>query len=70
MQSVTPERGFSSAKFVPGSKDRYILALKSVENSALDEQTSFISVLTTDGRELMAEVEIPGNMKFEGLEFI
>ncbi len=69
-QAITPERGFSTAKFVPGSQDKFILAVKSAEDSANDRQTSFISVLSIDGKELMGEVEIPGDMKFEGLEFI
>lgn len=33
---LTPERGFSSGKFVPGSQDRVIAALKSEENSDLE----------------------------------
>ena len=49
---------------MPGSSDRVILAVKSSEDSAADHQTSFISVLSIDGKELMAEVEIPGSMKY------
>jgi hypothetical protein len=29
-----------------------------------------MSVVSLDGKELMGEVEIPGRMKFEGLEFL
>lgn len=63
-QTITPERGFSTAKFVPGSGDSVIFALKSAEYSATDRQTSFATVFTTDGKELMAEVEIDGDMKY------
>jgi soluble calcium-activated nucleotidase 1 len=67
---ITPERGFSTAKFIPGSGDNVMLALKSAEYSETDTQTTFISVVTLDGKELMPETEVPGLMKFEGLEFI
>ncbi len=40
MGKVTPERGFSSFKFVPGSQDQLILALKSVEEAATGKQVS------------------------------
>jgi soluble calcium-activated nucleotidase 1 len=35
---ITPERGFSSFKFLPGSRDTVILALKSVEEAATGKQ--------------------------------
>lgn len=35
---ITPERGFSSFKFLPGSRDSIILALKSVEEAATGRQ--------------------------------
>lgn len=35
---VVPERGFSSFKFVPGTHDQVIMAIKSVEDSATDTQ--------------------------------
>jgi soluble calcium-activated nucleotidase 1 len=68
-QRLTPERGFSSAKFVPGSKDQTLLAIKSAESAATGATSSYISVVTMDGRELMPEVEIPGGLKFEGVAF-
>merc|ERR1712066_94249 len=68
--TLTPERGFSTFKFVPGSKDRVMLAIKSAEDGAADTQTSFISVITLDGKVLMEETEIPGGVKYEGLEFL
>jgi len=68
--NITPERGFSTAKFIPGSGDTMLLALKSAEFGETDTQTSYACVVTTDGRELMIEQEIQGGMKFEGLEFI
>lgn len=71
-QSVTAERGFSSAKLIPGSKGRIIIALKSAESSLAGGeavQTSFISIFTVDGTMLLEEEEITGGAKFEGIEF-
>ena len=66
---VTPTRGFSDFKFLPGSKDRIIVALKSEENEEAQTQNTYITVFDVNGKILMEETEIPGMMKFEGLEF-
>ncbi|CAM9155292.1 unnamed protein product, partial [Phaeothamnion confervicola] len=65
---VTPERGFSTFKFVPGTGDEVVFALKSAEFSKTGAQTSFATVFTIDGQVLMDETEIPGGYKYEGLE--
>mmetsp|Transcript_8821 Transcript_8821/g.16917 ORF Transcript_8821/g.16917 Transcript_8821/m.16917 type:complete len:406 (-) Transcript_8821:225-1442(-) len=67
---LTPERGFSTFKFVPGTQDQVIVAIKSEENAELDTQSSWITVFTLDGDILLDETEIPGGVKYEGLEFI
>ena len=69
MTPLTPTRGFSEFKFLPGSKDRIIVALKSEENEEKGTQNSYITVFDVDGTVLMEETEIPGAKKFEGLEF-
>ena len=66
---LTPTRGFSEFKFLPGSKDSIIVALKSEENEEQGTQNSYITVFDLDGKILMKETEIPGGMKFVGLEF-
>eukprot|EP01064_Diplonema_japonicum_P026638 TRINITY_DN3813_c0_g1_i1.p1 TRINITY_DN3813_c0_g1~~TRINITY_DN3813_c0_g1_i1.p1 ORF type:complete len:356 (+),score=111.67 TRINITY_DN3813_c0_g1_i1:31-1098(+) len=66
---VTPERGFSSAKFVPGTNDEIMVALKSAENEADQTQETYISVFALDGTILMEETRIGAN-KYEGIEFI
>ena len=63
-QRLTPNRGFSAARFVPGSSDKKLLTIKSTENAATGKTSSFISVVTMDGKELMAETEIPGDLKY------
>lgn len=67
---LTPERGFSSFKFIPGTEDRAILALKSVEDSETGEQKSYITAFTLDGAVLLEETLIPSPHKYEGLEII
>ena len=67
---LTPTRGFSDFKFLPGSKDEVIVALKSEENEEQQTQNSYLTVFNLDGSVLMDETEIPGGMKYEGLEFL
>jgi soluble calcium-activated nucleotidase 1 len=74
---VTPQRGFSSAKFLPGSHDTVIVALKSVEDAAAGTQTSFLTIFGevpgsggAEWRVLLDEVELPLAKKFEGIEVL
>ena len=67
--TLTPSRGFSEFKFPPGSKDSIIVAMKSEESEKNHSQNTYITVFSLDGTILMEETEIPGNHKFEGLEF-
>jgi len=62
-----PTHGFSSLKFIPGSGDSVIVALKSEEDSGTI--ASYITVFTIKGEVLYPETKI-GNYKFEGIEFI
>jgi soluble calcium-activated nucleotidase 1 len=79
-------RGFSSAKFVPGTNDEVIVALKSMEHEEKDpnkpyftEQESYITVFNWKTQQvLMKETRVGGGeqggkenaYKYEGLEFI
>eukprot|EP00923_Selenidium_pygospionis_P049766 GHVN01085746.1.p1 GENE.GHVN01085746.1~~GHVN01085746.1.p1 ORF type:complete len:205 (-),score=19.44 GHVN01085746.1:1258-1872(-) len=67
---VVPERGYSSFKFVPGTKDTVILALKSVENWETGEQKSYITAFKLDGQVLLEDSLIPSAHKYEGLEIV
>lgn len=67
---ITPERGFSTFKFLPGSNDEIILALKSVEEASTGTQGSYITLFTLKGDVLLEETVVPGAHKFEGLEFV
>ncbi|KAA8496002.1 Soluble calcium-activated nucleotidase 1 [Porphyridium purpureum] len=64
-----PERGFSSAKFVPGSDDSLVLAIRTTENEGISEVSSYMSVVSIlTGAVVMPET-IVGDVKYEGLEF-
>lgn len=76
------ERGFSSFAFVPGSGDRHVLAVRTVERegggeaggaAGAGEVESYISVLDTAegaaGAALLPETRI-GPVKYEGVEFL
>lgn len=74
LQPLGPLRGFSSVKFLPGSNDRVLIALKSEENSELDRQTTYLTVFgmgpSGEWRVLLEETELPHAAKFEGLEVL
>eukprot|EP01055_Gregarina_sp_Pseudo9_P000704 Gregarina_sp_Pseudo_9__703@NODE_1448_length_1594_cov_84_518971_g1345_i0_p1_GENE_NODE_1448_length_1594_cov_84_518971_g1345_i0NODE_1448_length_1594_cov_84_518971_g1345_i0_p1_ORF_typecomplete_len465_score24_00Apyrase/PF06079_11/1e97Bet_v_1/PF00407_19/0_094_NODE_1448_length_1594_cov_84_518971_g1345_i0541448 len=63
-----PERGFSSFKFLPGSDDQIIVALRSAEDEALGKQETFLSVFSIAGELILDEVQVSANQKYEGLE--
>ncbi|KAL8163413.1 UNVERIFIED_CONTAM: Soluble calcium-activated nucleotidase 1 [Gekko kuhli] len=64
---ITPTHGFSSFKFVPGTDDQIIVALKSEEDAG--RVATYITAFTLDGRSLLPETRI-GSVKYEGIEFI
>ncbi|KAL0476609.1 calcium-activated nucleotidase [Acrasis kona] len=61
---ITPTRGFSSFKFIPGRPNE-IIAVKSEEIG--EEMQSFVTVFNLDGKVLMEETRIAGE-KIEGIE--
>ena len=65
--TVNPTHGFSSFKFVPGTDDSIIVALKSEEDNG--KIASFILAFDIHGSVLMPERKI-GEVKYEGIEFI
>ena len=62
-----PTHGFSSFKFVPGTDDNVIVALKSEEDNG--KIASYIMAFTLDGDIIMDEMKV-GDNKYEGVEFI
>ncbi|XP_064595592.1 soluble calcium-activated nucleotidase 1-like [Liolophura sinensis] len=64
---VNPTHGFSSFKFIPGSNDRLIIALKSMEDKG--QIATFVLVFSVDGEIIYPETKI-GDYKYEGIEFV
>ena len=62
-----PTHGFSSFKFIPGTQDSLIVALKSEEDAG--KIASYITAFNLEGNVLLEEIKI-GDRKFEGVEFI
>ena len=65
--AFNPFLGYSSLKFIPGTSDQHIIAIKTLENGA--ETSTFATVIDTAGNVLMPDARI-GSQKFEGLEFM
>lgn len=76
MESKDGLHGFSSFAFVPGTGDRHVLALRSVEEDCtgdLDQckqRSYFVIFDVTTGEVLMDEKKIDEDMKYEGVEFV
>ncbi len=64
---LNPTHGFSSFKFVPGTNDDIIVALKSVEDAG--HISTFVMVFNIHGTVIMDE-ELVGYDKYEGIEFV
>ena len=65
---LNPTHGFSSFKFIPGTRDQVIVALKSEEDQG--KVNSYVLAFTIDGEILLDETKMVGNFKFEGIEFL
>lgn len=76
MKEFDPLHGFSTVAFVPGSKDRHALAVRSVEEDCVGgeetckQRSYFLVIDVLTGDVLMDEVKYPEDMKFEGVEFV
>jgi len=64
---IVPTHGFSSFKFLPGTQDEIIVALKSEEYQGTI--SSYILAFNIKGKILLPEQKI-ADRKFEGIEFI
>ncbi|XP_023343490.1 soluble calcium-activated nucleotidase 1 [Eurytemora carolleeae] len=64
---IVPTHGFSSFKFLPGSNDEIIIALKSEEFEG--KISSYVMVFNIQGKILLPEQKI-ADKKFEGIEFV
>jgi len=64
---IEPTHGFSSFKFLPGSQDKIIIALKSEEFEG--NISTYVLAFDIQGKILLPEQKI-ADKKFEGIEFI
>jgi len=64
---IIPTHGFSSFKWIPGTKDTLVVALKSEEIEG--KTATYLMVFTTDGHILLPELKV-GDHKYEGIEFL
>ncbi|XP_016978315.1 apyrase [Drosophila rhopaloa] len=67
-ENTTPTHGFSSFKFLPGTDDSIIVALKSEELNG--KTATFITAFDIKGKTLLPEMRIESDYKYEGFEFI
>ena len=77
MKSTDGLHGFSSLAFIPGTKDRHALALRSVEEDCAGDdlnvckQRAYAVVFdVVTGKVLLDETKLPLDMKFEGVEMV
>ncbi|KAK2709864.1 soluble calcium-activated nucleotidase 1-like [Artemia franciscana] len=66
--TVTPTHGFSSLKFIPGTNDEWIVALKSEETNG--KTSTYALVFNMDGHVILPETQVSAEHKFEGIEFL
>ncbi|KAK2716538.1 soluble calcium-activated nucleotidase 1-like isoform X2 [Artemia franciscana] len=66
--TVTPTHGFSSLKFIPGTNDEWIVALKSEETNG--KTSTYALVFNMDGHIILPETQVSAEHKFEGIEFL
>ncbi|KAK6752223.1 hypothetical protein RB195_003568 [Necator americanus] len=64
-----PERGFSAFDFIPYTYDELIVAIKSKEVTGSPPE-SYITVFNVNGRVLLPDQKLDGNLKFEGIYFV
>ena len=67
MKSLFYSHALSSFKFIPGTNDEIIVALKSEEDQ--EKIASYILAFSIDGEILLEETRI-GDYKYEGIEFV
>lgn len=65
--NIEPTHGYSSFKFIPGTNDKIIVALKSEEVGS--KTASYITAFNIDGTILLPEIKVADH-KYEGIEFI
>ena len=66
---LNKKRGFSAFRFIPNTKDMYIVATKTEEDPVTKNMKSYITVFDIKGTVIMND-QLIGEDKFEGIEFL
>lgn len=64
---IVPNHGYASFKFIPGTNDTIITAIKTMEEG--DASATYITAFTIKGEIIYPETKVC-DLKFEGFEFI
>jgi soluble calcium-activated nucleotidase 1 len=60
--TVTPTHGFSSLKFIQGTNDEWIVALKSEETNG--KTSTYALIFNMDGHIILPETQVSADHKF------
>lgn len=69
MGQLVATHGFSSFKWIPGTNDQMVVALKCVEVKETNTQMTYIMAFDLQGNILLPETKVDDH-KYEGIEFI
>ncbi|GJD09783.1 Apyrase [Galdieria sulphuraria] len=64
------EKGFSSARFVPGSKETLICALRTIEHEEKKAYATYMTIFSIESGNVVLPDTLIGNQKYEGIEFL
>jgi len=64
-----PSRGFSAFRFIPGTDDRLIIALKTAENPETKKMKTYVTVFSVDGEVYLDDQHVEED-KYEGIDFL
>ena len=62
-------RGFSAFRFIPGTDDNLIIALKTAENPETKKMKTYVTVFTVDGQIYLDDQHVEED-KYEGIDFL
>merc|ERR1712168_694454 len=62
-------RGYSAFRFIPNTKDKFMIATKTEEDPNTKRMKSYITVFHVDGKIVLND-QLIGENKYEGIEFL
>lgn len=64
------EKGFSGARFVPGSRESLICALRTIEHEDEKFYETYLTIFSIDSGNVLLPDTLIGKQKYEGIEFL